>query len=216
MSVEDGADPIEVRRKAAQGEAFRDLRRKYIEDHAKPIKKSWAEDERRIALHVPKAWDSRMAKAISDHDIASLHAKIGAEHPYEANRVLSLLHKMFERAAAWGFVEKGSPNPAAGIKAFKERSRKRWLQPEELPALATAIDNEPNIYIRAAFWLYLLTGARKSELLMAKRRDVDFGQGVLRLPVTKSDEEQALALNAPAIAIIQTILTSEGISPIER
>ena len=52
-------------------------------------------------------------------------------------------------------------------------------------------------------WLYLLSGARRSELLSARRRDVDYERGGIRLPDTKANEEQWLPLSAPAMAIIQ-------------
>ena len=79
------------------------------------------------------------------------------------------------------------------------------MKPEELPPLATAIDGEPNIYVRAALWLYLLTGLRKGELLQAKRADIDWTRGKLRLVDTKAGEEQLATLNAPALAILQSI-----------
>ena len=50
-------------------------------------------------------WNGRRVKTIRHQDVASLHAKIGAEHPYEANRVLALLHRMFVLARTWGFLE---------------------------------------------------------------------------------------------------------------
>lgn len=60
-----------------------------------------------------------------------------------------------------------------GIDKFKEKKRDRWVTPEELSRLATAIAQNPNLYIRAAIWLYLLTGVRREELLRAQWADVD-------------------------------------------
>ena len=71
-------------------------------------------------------------------------------------------------------IVEAAPNPAQGIVKFKEQKRKRWLKPEELPALARAIDAEPSLYVRAALWLYLLTGVRKTELVTAKWVHVDW------------------------------------------
>ncbi len=117
---------------------------------------------------------------------------------------------MFRLAKGWGFIELTAGNPAEGIERFKERKRKRWLKPEELPALAKAIDAEGNIYVRAVLWLYMLTGARKAELLGAKWEDVDWERGQLRLPETKAGEEQAVSLSAPALAILQALPRQEG------
>ena len=96
-----------------------------------------------------------------------------------------------------------------GIERYKEHKRKRWLKPEELPELAEAIDKEPNIYVRAALWLYMLTGARKSEILEAKWDDVNWARGQLRLPETKAGEEQDLSLSKPAVAILQALPRQE-------
>ena len=82
--------------------------------------------------------------------------------------------------------------------------------PHELPKLVKAVDQEPNIYIRSAIWLLLLTGLRKMELLSAKWEDVMWERGQLRLPNTKSGEEQFASLSAAAMAILQSIPKREG------
>ena len=96
--------------------------------------------------------------------------------------MIEILRRMFNLAKMWGILEEADPNPAEGIDKFRERKRKRFATEAELPRIVAAIDEVPNIYIRAAIWLYLLTGVRKSELLQAKRADVDFASAMLRLP----------------------------------
>ena len=76
--------------------------------------------------------------------------------------------------------------------------------------VAVAIDTEANVYVRAAMWLYLLTGVRKTELLQAERADIDWNAAQLHLPDTKSGEEQFVALSAPALAILQAVPAMEG------
>ena len=58
--------------------------------------------------------------------------------------------------------------------------------------------------------LYLLTGLRKTELLRARRDDVDWNRGTLHLPDTKSGEEQSATLSGAALAILQSIPQQEG------
>jgi integrase len=215
--VGDGRDPLGEREQKAQGETFGELTTKYIEDYAKgprfpehPRKKTWRGDETRLDRNIPATWKGRKVVDIARWDVERLHNQIGALYPYEANRLLSLLGKMFRLAKGWGFIESTAGNPTEGIERFKERKRKRWLKPEELPALAKAIDAEGNIYVRAVLWLYMLTGARKAELLGAKWEDVDWERGQLRLPETKAGEEQAVSLSAPALAILQALPRQEG------
>lgn len=217
VMVGDGGDPLEEKRKRERGKTFGDLSKMYITDHAKgpqfperPRKKTWKADENRLARHIPKTWKSRKADDIGRWDVERLHNLIGADHPYEANRLLEILRKMFKLARVWGFIEPMADNPAEGIDKFRERKRKTWVRPEELPAIARAIDNESSIYVRAVMWLYLFTGCRKTELLVAEWRDVDWERGQLRLPDTKAGEEQTASLSPPALAILQALPRQEG------
>ena len=76
--------------------------------------------------------------------------------------------------------------------------------------MAKAIDQEPNIYVRAAIWLLLMTGLRKMELLAVRRDEIGWSRGVLRLPHTKAGEEQSASLSGPALAIMQATPAIEG------
>ncbi len=209
ITVKDGQDPLEQRRQAARGRSLGELIDTYVERHAKVHKKTWRVDKQRLDRHVPAAWKNRRADAITREDIAELHDKIGRKTPYEANRFQEVLRMMFSLARIWHFIDENAPNPAQGITRFKEHKRKRWLKPEEVPGLVKAIDAEPNLYVRAALWLYLLTGARRSELVTAKWSQMDWSRGLLTLPDTKSGEEQYVVLNGPALAILQSIPKAE-------
>lgn len=203
--VRSGEDPVETRRKAARGETFGDLSRAYVEDYAEPRKKSWKADRQRLERNIPAGWKDRDARAIKQWEVAKLHREIGARAPYEANRLLEIIRRMYNIAPTLIAIDGGIENPTRGVEKFRERSRKRWVKPEELPPLAQAIDAEPNIFVRAAIWLYLLTGAPRSELLSARWEDIDWQRGKLRLPDTKSGDEQFVTLNGPALAILQAI-----------
>ncbi len=210
VRVRDGTDPLEEKKRAAKGSTFGDLLDAYLDRHARVHKATWRDDERRLNLHIPRSWRGRRADNVTRADIAALHARVGTVAPYQANRLLANLHLIFRLGQVWAFIPEGSPNPASGIKRFKEEKRKRWAKPEEVAAIARAIDREPNIYIRAVLWLYLLTGARKSELLSARRDQVEWGRRQLRLPSTKAGEEQYVVLNAQALAILQALPVLEG------
>lgn len=202
--VARGMDPGEKRERERQGETIRDLCGAYMTRHGN-AKKSGAADQRRINQHVLPAWGGLKATAVKRADVAALHSKIGERAPYEANRVLALLSKMFELARRWGFVPEDHANPARDIDRFKEEKRDRWITPEELPRLAQAINDEPNQSARFALWLYLLTGARKSELLEARWDNVSFDRAELRLPDTKAGRTHYLPLSAPALALLREI-----------
>jgi integrase len=204
-----GEDPVEERRKARQGETIRDLCTAYLERHA-ARKRSARDDRRRIAQYLLPAWGHRKVESITRADVAALHTRIGQHAPYDANRTLALCSKMFELARRWGFLLENAANPARGIDKFKEQKRDRWVTPEELPKLAAAVAQEPNLYVRAALWLYLLTGVRKTELLRARWADVDFVRGQLRLPETKAGRIHYVPLSTQALTILEILPREMG------
>lgn len=90
--------------------------------------------------------------------------------PVEANRALSLLHKVLAQAEVWGWRE--GTNPASKVQKYGERPRERYLTTDELHRLAKAItdmevaDERPlSPFLALAFRLLLLTGMRKDEVL---------------------------------------------------
>lgn len=210
--VRKGESPLEAKRKASQGKTLGDLIDRYIED-AKGHKKTWRKDEYRLNRHVPQSWRKRDARSITALGIDGLLRPIGARTPYEHNRLLEILRRMFKlgKRLAWGHLEPLDPNPAAEIDKLPEKKRRRYIREvDELPFLAKAIDGEQSVYIRAVFWVYLLTGLRKRELLDAKRSDIDWTAGKLRLPDTKSGEPQEATLSGAALAILQSLPRMEG------
>ncbi len=210
VQAKDGIDPLEEKRQEALGSTFGDLCKRYLDKHAKVHKKTWKTDDGRLERHIPRAWKSRKVQAISHADIQGLHREIGRTRPYEANRTLDLLRVMFNVARPWYPVLQKADNPADNIKKFAESERKRFARADEMPRIARAIDAESNVYVRAALWLYLLTGARKQELLPRNRSEIERSPDRIRLPDTKSGEEQYIPLSAPAMAIVQAIPEVKG------
>jgi integrase len=207
--VARGLDPSEEKERERQGETVRALCAAYMQRHGN-AKKSGKDDQRRIDRHILPNWGNLKATALRRADVAALHVKIGTTARYEANRMVALVSKMFELARRWGFVPEDHPNPARGVDHFREEKRDRWITPEELPRLARAINQEPNESARFALWLYLLTGARKSELLRARWDDVSFERAELRLADTKAGRTHYIPLSSPAMALLQQIPRRAG------
>ena len=97
-------------------------------------------------------------------DIAALHHGL-RNKPYQANRTLGVLSKMFSLAEVWGWRPDGS-NPCRHVKRYKEHKRERFLSPEETERLGQVLreaeEEMPSAV--AAFRLLLLTGCRMSEI----------------------------------------------------
>ncbi len=203
--VVDGRDPLQERKTETKGQTFKELAEAYIERHAKIHKRTWKTDKNRIEKYIIPEFGGHRIKAIQRTDVAALHQKIGRKKKYEANRNLTLISTIFNCAREWGYIEETAINPASRIKPFKEEKRDRWVTPKELPKLTKAIDEEENVYIRACFWLYLLVGVRKSELLQTKWDDVSFDRQELRLPETKAGRIHYVPLSGPAIATLKNL-----------
>lgn len=204
-----GRDPAEERRRGDRGASMGELCEVYMDRHG-ARKKTSAEDRRRLDMYILPRWRARPAASITRSDVAALHHQLGGHSIYTANRTLSLLGTLFERARAWGYLEEAAPNPARGIARYRERRRDRWVSPGELPALAMAIDQADNLYVRAALWLYLLTGMRKNELLSMRWADVDLERREVRLPDTKAGRIHYVPLSRPATQILAELPRLQG------
>lgn len=201
VGLNNGINPLEQRQKERQGKLVRDLCTAYIERHA-TNKKSGGDDKTRIERFIIPEWGNLLATNIKRSDVAALHAKLGKHGHYQANRVYSLLSKMFNLARVWGFVPEEHVNPCFGIDRFKEEKRDRFVSHEEFPRLVEAINKELNQSVVSAIWLYLLTGLRKEELLNIKWSDIDLDRNELKLTDTKNGKPHYLPLSPAAIDIL--------------
>ena len=78
---------------------------------------------------------------ITWQDVQAWHTKASTKAPYAANRALALLSSMYKQAHKLGYA---GPDPTKGISRFPERSRDRFLQPDEMPRFFEALDTEPD------------------------------------------------------------------------
>ena len=72
------------------------------------------------------------------------------------------------------------------------------------------MDNSKNFYSSKLIWLYLLTGARKTELMQAKWSDLDLKERVLTIPDTKSKRPHYIQLSQPAIELLEELPRLDG------
>jgi integrase len=207
--VGDNRDPAGERDAIIKGKTVEDLAGRYIKEHAKPYKKlsSVAEDERLIEARVKPELGSTKAAAVSEADIRKLHASLEST-PYEANRTLALLSKMFALAETWGIRPKGS-NPCHGINRYRERRRERFLSGDELAKLGAALGEAEHAQLEhrgaiATVRLLILTGMRLGEVLGLQWRHVDRDRNCLRLDESKTGPK-VVHLNAPALEVLNSI-----------
>lgn len=210
--VAGGRNPAEMKRvrkgELTLGELF-DL---YVEFHGPHKKASSAATDKATWKRYMLGWKGRKLSSIAHSDIQSLHAKIGkANGKYAANRLLALLSSMLNVAKKHGV---GVPvNPCEGVKRFAEKSRDRFLQPDELPRFLQALDKLSSPRLANAFRMMLFTGARKSNVLSAKWQDIDLAAGVWNIQDTKQNEPQRVPLTTEAITVLNRLKATANGSP---
>ena len=204
-AIARGDNPASRRRLIREEATLGELFSTWLEHHAKPNKKTWSDDEGMFNKHL-NAWKVRKISDIRRLDIVNLHARIGSKSgPYAANRVVELLSSMFGKGIEWGW---DGQNPATKIKAFREKKRERFLQPEELPAFFEALSKELNETIRDYLLVALLTGARRANVQAMRWEEINWPAQTWRIPETKSGEPVTLPLSPRAVAILENRKTA--------
>jgi len=208
--VASGADPLVVRDHARDAPTLGDVADRFLEDHVETRRKPATERLYRLAIdgHLRPKLGAVAIADIGTEDVLKLHHQLRAT-PYMANRVLAVASALLNWAARAGYRGKGPHvNPCDGIEKFRETARRRYLTPQELRRLGAALRLAERRAVMspaavAAIRLLLLTGARVSEILSLRWRDVNLTTGLLTLPDSKTGAKVIL-LNAPAIDILKT------------
>ncbi len=127
-----------------------------------------------------------------------------------ATRTLGLLGAIFTFAKEQGYVD---ANPVHGVKRFPDKKRERFLTMDEFHRLGQALDRAEaagkNAYALAAIKLLILTGCRRSEVLNLEWDFIDWDNGYLRLPDSKSGPK-VVVLSKEAIAELKRIRRRQG------
>ena len=203
VAVIDGYDPLSSRDQLKKAISFNELLEEYATRHGRPRKKGWAKEENRIQNHIIPRFGNRPAITIQHNDVALMHSEIGRKHTENANKIVKLMSVIFNTGIKWGLLPQDFNNPCNGIDFFPSKERDRWITPEEMPHLIQAIEEE-EVFARGLFWLYLLTGMRKSEIRLAKWNQVDFERKEFRLPETKNGKPHYLPLSNEAISVLKS------------
>lgn len=195
-----GKNPNEEKKKLRVETTFGETFEMFMEKYSKLYKKSWKYDAREVNKFLAH-WFKRKLSDISKLEIQALHEKIKRENGlYQANRLLERIKAIYNKALEWGWE---GINPAQGIKKFKEKSRDRFLHPDELPRFFESLDAEQNDDIRDYVYISLLTGARKSNVLSMRWQDIHLERREWLVPETKNGESLRIHLIEKVIDILK-------------
>lgn len=200
LSISEGNNPAEIKRKKNAERTFDHLFNEYIERHSKQNKKTWNEDIKQYNNHIHKYIGNLKVSTIDRSDISRIHSRITKSgSTYAANRVLALISSVFGWAISAGLIEK---NPALGIRRNREKSRDRFLQADEMPRFFQSLSEEPNETIRDFVLIALLTGARSANVRSMKWSDINFERAEWRIVDTKNGTPQTVTLSLEAIEVL--------------
>ena len=190
---------------AALGERFFE---QHVMQRCKPT--TQGEYRRALDLFINPAIGSFKVVDVERKDIAELHQKHRAK-PYQANRTLGVLSKMFNLAEIWGLRPDGS-NPCRHVPKYREVKRERFLSGAELQRLGETLasveaDGSESRSVVAAFRLLILTGCRLGEI-KTLRWDYITEHG-MELPDTKTGARR-IPLPQAARAVLDALPDHEG------
>lgn len=201
---ENPAEDISQHRKAPTIAA---LCERFFQSHVlERCKPSTQKEYRRaIDLFINPALGRFKVVDVERKDIAELHHKF-RNKPYQANRTLGVLSKMFNLAEIWGLRPDGS-NPCRHVPKYREVKRQRYLSNAELQRLGHTLsevesEGSETPFIVAAFRLLILTGCRLGEIQTLKW-DYITPDG-MELPDTKTGARR-IPLPAAARAVLSAL-----------
>lgn len=185
--VAEGKDPADKKQVDRAAPTVAALAARFLTDHveAKTKPRTGIEYRRVVDRIVVPELGRLKVDDVRSSDVERLHLQYRAT-PYQANRLLALLSKMFNWAG-----RRGDRNPCSGIQRFAEHKRRRYLSSAELNRLGAALgkaeaERFTSPFAVAAIRLLIFTGARLSEVLTLRWEHVDLERGWLNLPDSKT------------------------------
>lgn len=205
VAADKGDDPSKERRDILRDITFKTFYETYYKPrHTDTFKKlsSCRKDDSIFDNYLTDFYGRKMTTITRD-DIERLHLDLNKRlSPYTANRMLSLVRHMYNKAIEWGVYPTGRGNPTSGIRKFPEKSRDRFLSPDELQRFFRALAAEQHTQFRDFILLLLFIGQRTSNIIALRWDDIDLQNGFVYFADTKNNEPQQIPLTSHAIAVL--------------
>ena len=203
--IDVGEDPMGVRHDDRVAATMNKLADRFEAEHI-PKKRTRTGSNYKAMLdtYIRPAMGTIKVADIRHVDIERLHNRVAKRAPYQANRIASVLSKMFDLSIKWNMR---SDNPAKGIERAPEEKRERFLTHVEVERLAVVLAAHSERVTADAIRLLLLTGARRGEVFNAKWEQFDLDEGVWTKPAatTKQAKLHRVPLSAPALLLLKDI-----------
>jgi integrase len=201
----NGNDPGAEKHRNREAPTFQQLADRYIEEYAKPRKRTWQKDRRLLDKNLIPALGRQKAHTIARADLrAELNNIRNRPAPVEANRTFEVVRRLFN----WAIEEEIlSESPAAKLpKPAEEAPRERTLTADELQTLWRALDDAQPL-VRGVFRLMMLSAQRRNEVSRMRWPDLDRREGWWNIPaeLTKTKRPYRVPLTPAMLAIIDEV-----------
>lgn len=213
-AVKNGDDPAAERDAKRNAATVRELAERFDREHiAVRLKASTAKEYRgTLKRFILPALGCLAVPEITRADVAKFHHDL-RHIPYQANRCLEVVSKMFVLAEMWGLRPDGS-NPRKHIRKYPEEKRERFLSAAELRRIGEVLREmeSERIELQSAILaarLLILTGCRLGEIMTLKWDYVDFDECALRLPDSKTGKK-VVHVGAPAVEYLHSAHHVDG------
>jgi len=202
-AVRMGEDPSADRAARRSAINMTELAKRFDDEHISVrLKESTAREYRRnLRRFILPAIGRLPVAEVTRADISKFHHDL-RHIPYQANRCLEVISKMFNMAEMWGLRPDGT-NPRKHIRKYPEEKRERFLSAAELRRVGEVLREieAEGIELPSAILavrLLILTGCRLGEIMTLKWDYVDIAGRALCLPDSKSGA-RIVHLGQPAI-----------------
>lgn len=177
--AEVGHDPASDRVRIRSAPMFHD----FLDEYWQRTKPRWKKSSREMhdcyrRLYLEGAFPSLSIDEINEENVTRWFATLNNNTgPGAANRVLSILNAMLNKAQEWGYRSDGT-NPCRSVHRNKTRKCERFLSTAELRRLGELLTDDQTAggclksTIASAVTLLLLTGCRASEVAGLQWQDV--------------------------------------------
>lgn len=215
-----GGDPSIAKRAMRTAPTIKELIERFLEEHVLPKTKPSTQEgyTRHLRNVIQPRLGNLLVSAISPAEVAKFHHDL-RETPRQANQSVAILRKMLNCAEVWKYRPLSS-NPCVHIQKYPEEKRTRFLSFPELDALGETLaemerEEMAPAHAVAAIRLLILTGARHSEILKLKWRQVDLSKNILRYNPNEHKTGgitgmKTIPLNAPALDILKNLPRVQG------
>lgn len=202
--LREGIDPgrldIVAKEVKRQAPTVDELAEEYLEKWARPRKRSWREDQRILTKYVSPAWGWVKAQDVRRRDVIRMLDDLAARAPVQANRVQSVVRKMFNWAVTRDVLK---VSPCHQVKApAKETRKERVLSAAEIRDFWQGIEAaQMSDSVRRALKLILVTAQRPGEVIGASWSEIAGGWWTLPGGRTKNKMSHRVPLSPIAVQL---------------